>query len=453
MTKRDRIPDSCLTKLVSCQAPSCATAPTIPYLVTIVHPVTIVFLYLARYHAQPPKMPPKAPKLSESNEKQLTRAIDYARKHPKESKAKIAQTYGVNVITLRCRCKGSQITRSKAHREQQLLTSGVEDAIVDWCGRMADMGFPVIVRMLLSMAVAILHARNNKLIPGTNWPSRFFARHPAINLKYVQYLEKVRAKVSATVEELESWYCKLQHLMRQYKIHLANLWNCDEKGIIMDLAVGRQKAIVRANTRQKVAITDGNREFCSVLETVNAIGEVIPPFIVWANQVHCVGFYADDDRPATFSHSPSGYMDDKLGFDYISKHFDRYTARVESIDLSKSASTSASASAGANVPTSYRMLIVDGRSSHIAWPVVEYALNHQIILYCLPAHSTHLMQPLEVACFRPLARAYRATLQSFIYNNPSWAFGKQEFWECLCIVRSQALTQSNITSGFSASGL
>ena len=220
----------------------------------------------------------------------------------------------------------------------------------------------------------------------------------------------------------------------------------------MGLAVGRQKAIVRSSTRQKVAITDGNREFCSVLETVNALGEVTPPFIVWANKVHCVGFYADDDdgRPVTFSRSPSGYMDDELGLDYISKHFDRYTACVESVDLTASTTTS---TIDANASMTYRMLIVDGHSSHIACPVVEYALDHQIILYCLPAHSTHRMQPLDVACFGPLAQAYRSALQSFIYQNPGRAFGKQEFWKCLCIARDQALTKSNIMSGFSASGL
>ena len=227
----------------------------------------------------------------------------------------------------------------------------------------------------------------------------------------------------------------------------------------MGLAVGQQKAIVRSNTWQKVAITDGNREFCLVLETVNALGEVTLPFIVWVNKVHCVGFYADadddDNRPPTFSRSPSGYMDDELGFDYISKHFDRYTARVESVDLTASTSIDASASAGtdAGAGSTYRMLIVDGHSSHIAWPVVEYALDHDIILYCLPAHSTHLMQPLDVACFGPLAKAYQSALQIFIYENPGRAFGEQEFWKCLCIARDQALTKSNIMSGFSDSGL
>ena len=131
-----------------------------------------------------------------------------------------------------------------------------------------------------------------------------------------------------------------------------------------------------------------------MLETVNAMGEVIPPFIVWANKVHCVGFHANDNRPTTFSQSPSGYMHDKLGLDYISKYFDRYIAQVESVDLPSTCKA-------ASPTTTYRLLIVDGHTLHITWSIVEYAPDHHIIVYCLPPYSTHLMQPLDVACFRP----------------------------------------------------
>jgi len=61
-------------------------------------------------------------------------------------------------------------------------------------------------------------------------------------------------------------------------------------------------------------------------------------------------------------------------------------------------------------PPPWRMLIVDGHSSHVTWPVAEYALDHRIVPYCLPPHSTHLMQPLDVACFSPLGRTYRTAL-------------------------------------------
>ena len=63
-----------------------------------------------------------------------------------------------------------------------------------------------------------------------------------------------------------------------------------------------------------------------MLETVSATGHVIPPFIVWKNKVHCDGFYATgDSRPAIFSQSPSGYMDDELDLDYMVKHFELHT--------------------------------------------------------------------------------------------------------------------------------
>lgn len=282
----------------------------------------------------PPKTSKKIKELQlelQLHDKQLARAMDYARKHPSESKAKVAKAFGVKAGTLRKRCRGITQPRSIAYRKQQLLTAGEEEAVVDWCRRMSDYFFPVTMLMLVSMAVAILKARASesmvKIIPGIHWGCHFLSRNPSIKLKYCQYLEKVRAKVTATIEEQQLWYRTLRTLMRQHKIIPDNLWNCDEKGIIMGLAVGRQKAIVRANSRSKVARTDGYQEFCSVLETINAAGHVIPPFIVWANKVHCIGFYGtkSDARPATFSRLPSGYMDDDLGLDYIVKHFNIHT--------------------------------------------------------------------------------------------------------------------------------
>ena len=70
---------------------------------------------------------------------------------------------------------------------------------------MCDLYFPVTLLMLISMAIRILQARltstSDKIIPGIHWAERFLSRHPSIKLKYCQYLEKTRTKVTATVEE------------------------------------------------------------------------------------------------------------------------------------------------------------------------------------------------------------------------------------------------------------
>lgn len=36
----------------------------------------------------------------------------------------------------------------------------------------------------------------------------------------------------------------------------------------------------------------------------------------------------------------------------------------------------------------------------------QYCLNHSIILLCMPPHSSHLLQPLDVGCFATLKRSY-----------------------------------------------
>lgn len=81
----------------------------------------------------PPKSSKKIKELQREvklHDKQLARAVDYAHKHPDESKAKIAKAFGVKANTLRWRCRGG-VSRSVSRREQQLLTKGEEDAVVD----------------------------------------------------------------------------------------------------------------------------------------------------------------------------------------------------------------------------------------------------------------------------------------------------------------------------------
>ena len=60
------------------------------------------------------------------------------------------------------------------------------------------------------------------------------------------------------------------------------------------------------------------------------------------------------------------------------------------------------------------MLILDGNVSHFNWEFFDYCLNAKIIPLCLPAHSTHLVQPLDVGLFSPLQRHYSNGLDEFI---------------------------------------
>ena len=48
------------------------------------------------------------------------------------------------------------------------------------------------------------------------------------------------------------------------------------------------------------------------------------------------------------------------------------------------------------------MLIIDGHGSHLTLDVIDKAREMNVELFCLPLHTTHVIQPLDVACYAPL---------------------------------------------------
>jgi hypothetical protein len=59
----------------------------------------------------------------------------------------------------------------------------------------------------------------------------------------------------------------------------------------------------------------------------------------------------------------------------------------------------------------YRLLILDGHGSHTTPEFDEYCAQNKIITLCMPPHTSHLLQPLDVACFGPFKQAYSRLVQ------------------------------------------
>ena len=101
------------------------------------------------------------------------------------------------------------------------------------------------------------------------------------------------------------------------------------------------------------------RETFTVIEAVGVFGQEIPPDH-WTTAV-----------------SPNEWTDGYLCLQWLERNFEPYTRPAEGGD-------------------EYRLLIYDGHESH---EFIEYAYAYRIKCLCLPAHSTHLLQPLDVVTF------------------------------------------------------
>jgi hypothetical protein len=95
--------------------------------------------------------------------------------------------------------------------------------------------------------------------------------------------------------------------------------------------------------------------------------------------------------------SPEGWSDQELGFLWMQKTFD-----PETKDRCDGA-----------VP---RLLIIDGHNSHTSYKFLDYAYSNDIIVLCLPPHTTHALQPCDVGVFGPLAKAWSKEVQE-CFNN------------------------------------
>lgn len=100
----------------------------------------------------------------------------------------------------------------------------------------------------------------------------------------------------------------------------------------------------------------------------------------------------------------------------------------------------------------YRLLILDGHGSHATAEFDHFCTQNKIIPLYLPPHSSHLLQPLDVACFGPLKRIYGQQVQGFMRTGTNH-LDKADFLQIYKKIRPQAFSTRNIGSSFSASGL
>lgn len=94
------------------------------------------------------------------------------------------------------------------------------------------------------------------------------------------------------------------------------------------------------------------------------------------------------------------------------------------------------------------MLIFDGFDSHICIELIEYCLDHQIIPFCLPAHISHVLQPLDVGIFSPLKKYYSQQV-----SNLRVPIDKNNFPNLLAHARKKAFSPKNLESAFRATGI
>ena len=175
-----------------------------------------------------------------------------------------------------------------------------------------------------------------------------------------------------------------------------------------------------------------------MIETVSGSGIALSPFIINKGKGHYMGWYrnlTEAERTYHFSYSPKGWMDNDSAMRWLRDLFNPESALI----------------AGVNQP---RLLILDGHGSHISFEFIQYCIESGIHLICLPAHSTHLLQPLDVGLFSPYQHFYGLTVDNHIRSGQSQeGMRKAVFIPFLTESRAKTMISHSIQQAFTATDI
>jgi len=233
--------------------------------------------------------------------------------------------------------------------------------------------------------------RHNKVWDhiGKNWITQFLNRHTSLASKLAVRMDRQRVYANNAKVILDH-FRKLSKIIRDERMKPAAITNVDEKGIMLGIS-SKTKVITRRGKKNPYVKQHGEREMVTLVEAVTAHGYIFPTFLITKGKVHTYGSFGnltpeDVKEQARFAKSPKGWTDDELGYYWLTEVYEPCSRKFIR-------------------PGEKRLLILDGHTSHVNVEFCEFCKAHDIVLFCLPPHSTHLLQPLGVGLFAPLSCA------------------------------------------------
>ena len=292
-----------------------------------------------------------------------------------------AREHGVPVTTLKNRLSG-RVVHGTNPGPVPYLSSMEEEELVEYLSDANKVGYGKTRRQVkvITQRVATEKGvlRSARISDGWWW--RFLQQHPQLSLRSGDSTAYVR--MNAMNEENLTIYFDLLNTVltdNDLKVHPEQIYNMDETGLPLN---PRPPKVVAIRGQKKVRYqSSGLKSQITVLGCSSGTGQVIPPFVIFdANNLNQL-WTRGEVSGSRYGLSGSGWTDRELFYGWLEEHFLAHA-----------------------VPARPLLLLVDGHSSHYDPNSIRFARDHFVIIFCLPPHTTHEAQPLDVTFFGSLKK-------------------------------------------------
>ncbi|CAH2016663.1 unnamed protein product [Acanthoscelides obtectus] len=300
--------------------------------------------------------------------------------------------------------------------------------------RLSEYGFPltafdlrIVIRTYLDrIGRKVTKFRDN--CPGTEWVSSFLKRRPCLTQRFAANIKRSRAAVDK--ETVIAYIKNLEDVVRD--VLPENIWNFDETNLSDD--PGQKKIITKRVAKYLELIRNTSKSSTSIMFAGNAVGELLPPYVVYKSKQLWSTWTEHGTKRVRYNNSPSGWFDMNIFNDWF---FTQILPRLKKQECP---------------------IIGDNLSSHISVDVLKACDQNNIRFVCLPSHSTHLTQPLDVAFFHPMKVAWRKILTEWkasVQGSRETVVQKSSFPVLLnrLIDILEPTREANLISGFRKCGI
>ena len=343
---------------------------------------------------------------------------------------RVALDHGVPPTTLKDRLSG-RVIHGKKPGPVPYLDSQEEEALEDYLLQVSSVGYGKTRRQVKSIVgnVAADKGILRKSHVSDGWWRRFLERHPKLSLRHGDATGHVRMN-AITRENIQTYFDLLKEVLDEndFAPHPERMYNMDETGMPLDPKPPR--VVTRKGQRKVRYRCSGSKGQITVIGCCNGTGQAIPPMVIF-NAKQLNPMWTQGEIPGTrYGLSDKGWTDQELFKGWLKDHFLVHA-----------------------VPGRPLLLLVDGHSSHFEPETLRYAADHSVIIFCLPPHTTHEAQPLDVSFFGPLKKHWVDVTHDFYQSSPGKVITKFNFSVLFAKAWLKTCVPSTICSGFKKAGV
>jgi hypothetical protein len=363
-----------------------------------------------------------------SRDQRILLAIQALKSDASLSQRHVAALYSVPRSTLGDRHRG-MASRRVTHPNRSNLTKSEEDSLVARIRDLSLRGFAPSHAEVRSMANQLLAVRGGTCV-GRNWVERFISRQPQIKSQLSRPRD-YRRILCSDPSIIEPWFSLVANVKAKYGILDEDTYNFDETGFQIGVG-GSVKVVTAAEIRlNPIGRQPGDREWITLIAAVGAGGWLVPPFFIFKGKNHNQSWYHNNPKDWRIAVSDNGWTTNEVGVAWLQHFIEHTTSRTVG---------------------GYRLLILDSHESHNSIRFQDICKDNNIITLCMPAHASHILQPLDVGCFSPLKRAYKKEVGA-LANSSINRIDKLAFLSAFKAVYQGVFSSNNIKAGFRATGL